>query len=174
MNRRNVIRNVIIISTGASLLPACTTTDESTLTLKNIPLTGPQEKMLAELAETIIPKTPGVTGAKELKSHEFLLIMIDDCAVPEQQQLFTSGMKAFEDACRDKFNSPFVKCSAEQKNELLKEMETIKDKNNAAAGFYKTVKRYTIQSFTSSKPFLLDIKKWKMAPGNAFKGCVPV
>jgi len=175
MNRRTAVRNIVIISAGASLLPACTTTaDESSLHLKNISLTGSQEKMLAELTETIIPKTNNFIGAKDLKAHEFMLTMIDDCASPEDQKLFTDGMKAFEDACKKKFNDSFAKFTPQQKSDLLKEMEAVKDQKDPAAKFYKTTKRYTVQSFTSSKEYLLDLKKWKMVPGNDFKGCVPV
>jgi hypothetical protein len=175
MNRRTAVRNIIVISAGASLLPACTTSsDESSLHLKNIPLTGSQENMLAELTETIIPKTSNFIGAKDLKSHEFMLTMIDDCALPEDQKNFIAGMKAFEDACKKKFDTSFVKSTPQQKSDLLKEMEASKDEKDMAAKFYKTVKRYTIQSFTSSKDYLLNVKKWKMVPGPVFKGCVPV
>jgi hypothetical protein len=175
MNRRTAVRNIVIISAGASLLPACTSSaDESSLHLKNIPLTGSQENMLAELTETIIPRTRNFIGARGLKSHEFLLTMMDDCVSPEDQKSFTDGIKAFEDACKKKFNVSFIKCTPEQRNDWLKEIEAVKDEKDIAAKFYKTTKRYTVQSFTSSKEYLLDIKKWKMVPGSDFKGCVPV
>ena len=175
MNRRTAVRNIIIVSAGASLLPACvSSTEESSLHLKHLRLTGSQENMLAELTETIIPKTNSFIGAKDLKSHEFMLTMIDDCASPEDQKSFTDGMNAFEDACKKKFDTSFIKFTAQQKNDLLKEMEAGKDNKDDGANFYKTVKRYTIQSFTSSKDYLLNVKKWKMVPGPVFKGCIPV
>ena len=57
MNRRTALRNVVIISAGASLLPSCLSKDKVSIPLKNISLTGSQEKMLAELADSegIIP-----------------------------------------------------------------------------------------------------------------------
>jgi len=174
MNRRTAIRNVVIISAGASLLPFCTTADEASLHLKNIPLTRSQESMLAELAETIIPKTSNFIGAKDLESHVFILTMIDDCAAPEDQKFFSDGMKAFEDACKKKFNASFVKCTPQERDEWLREMEAVKDDKDIAAKFYKTAKRYTVQSFTSSKEYLLEVRKWTMVPGSDFKGCVPV
>ena len=69
---------------------------------RNIPQAEAVEKMLAELAETIIPKTNNFIGAKDLKSHEFALIMMNDCAPPEDQKAFTDGMKAFEEGCQKK------------------------------------------------------------------------
>ncbi|MFI5132132.1 MAG: gluconate 2-dehydrogenase subunit 3 family protein [Chitinophagales bacterium] len=175
MKRRTAVRNIIIISAGASLLPSCTSiSDESSLRLKHIPLTGSQEKMLAELTETIIPKTSNFIGAKDLKSHEFILLMADDCASPEDQKTFTDNMKAFEDACKKKFNTTFVKCTPQQKTELLKEMEANKDEKDKGARFYRAIKSYTIQDFTSSREYLTDVVKWKITPGSNFKGCVPI
>ena len=49
-----------------------------------------------------------------------------------------------------------------------------KDIPEDALKFYGTVKRYTVQSFTSSKEYMTDIRKYEMVPGPDFKGCVPV
>ena len=95
MKRRTAIRNVVIISAGAGLLPSCMQESRSSLPLKNISITASEEKMLAELTEMIIPKTNNFIGAKDLKAHEFMLTMIDDCARPEEQKKFTDGLKAF-------------------------------------------------------------------------------
>ena len=174
MNRRTAIRNVVIISAGASLLPSCLGKDTTSIPLKNISLSGSQEKMLAELAETIIPKTSNFIGAKDLKAHEFILTMVDDCADPEEQQKFTEGLKAFDKLSHDKFGQLFTSYTAEQKKSLLTDIENKKDIPEDALKFYGTVKRYTLQSFTSSKEFMTDIRKYKMVPGSNFKGCVPV
>ena len=175
MNRRTAVRNIVIISAGASFIPACTSsTGEASIHLKNIPLSGSQENMLAALTETIVPRTSNFVGAKDLKCHEFVLTMMDDCASPDDQKTFSEGMKAFEERCKNKFNNSFVKCTPPQKTELLNAMESAQDGNDSAAKFYKTVKRYTIQDFTSSKDYLLNVKKWKLIPGPDFKGCVAV
>ena len=155
-------------------MPGCKHQDKTSIPLKNISLSGSQEEMLAELCESIIPKTNNFIGAKDLRAHEFVLTMVDDCTSPENRKQFTDGMKVFENACKKKFNSPFVKCSSRQRNDLLKEMEANKNEKDNAAKFYKTVKRYTVQSFTSSKQYLVDVRKYQLVPGSNFKGCVPV
>jgi Gluconate 2-dehydrogenase subunit 3 len=174
MNRRTAIRNVVVISAGATLLPSCLQQDSGTLSLKNISLSGSQEKMLAELAETIIPKTITFPGAKDINTHEFILTMVDDCSSPEEQQKFTRGMKTFEDACKKKVDNSFVNATAQQRKEFLQLVEKKQDIPEEATGFYGTVKRYTVQSFTSSKQYMTDIRKYKMVPGGNYKGCVPV
>jgi Gluconate 2-dehydrogenase subunit 3 len=174
MNRRTAIRSVIIISAGAGLLPSCVGDDKSAIILKNISITGQQEKMLVALTESIIPKTKAFIGAKDLKAHEFLLTMVDDCSAPEDQKRFMDGLTAFDKLSHDKFGQLFTSYTAEQKNELLQAIESKKDIPEDVLKFYGTVKRYTVQSFTSSKEYLTDIRKYKIVPGSNFKGCVPM
>lgn len=174
MNRRNAIRSVIVISAGAALLPACAADDKKVIALKNISLTGSQEKMLSALTESILPKTKSFIGAADLRSHEFMLTMIDDCSSPEEQKKFNDGQKAFDDFTRNKFGKSFADIPASQKKELLSAIEQKNQVPENVVEFYETVKDYTIQSFTSSKEYLTDINKYKMVPGPDFKGSVPV
>jgi hypothetical protein len=174
MNRRTVIKNITLIAAGAAFLPACNNNDVETTPLKNISVSSKEQQMLAELAETILPKTNDFAGAKDLKSHQFLLTMIDDCTAPEDQKKFTDGIKAFDAFCHDKFGQIFTGFTKEQKASLLTTIELKKDTPEAVWNFYKTVKRYSIQSFTSSKQYMLDVKKYKLVPGSDFKGCVKV
>ncbi len=174
MNRRTVIRNVVLVSAGSVFLPSCFQNNKASFPLKNISITGAQENMLAELAEAIIPRTKDFIGAKDLKAHEFLLTMVDDCFNPEDQKKFTDGLKAFDKLSHDKFGQIFISYTGKQKTELLGALEAKKDISEEALGLYSTVKRYTLQSFTSSKEYMLDIRKYKIVPGGNFKGCVPV
>ena len=174
MNRRTAIRNVMIISAGAAFLPGCMQDEKSGIVLKNISLNQQQEKMLAALSEAILPKTNNFIGASDLKAHEFVLTMVDDCSSPEDQQKFNEGLKAFDKLNHDKFGQLFTGYTAEQKKSLLTDLENKKDIPENALNFYRTVKRYTMQSFTSSKEYMTGIKKYKMVPGNNFKGCVAV
>jgi Gluconate 2-dehydrogenase subunit 3 len=174
MNRRTAIRNVVIFSAGTALLPSCFQQDKSSLVLKNISITGAQEKMLAALAEAIIPTTENFIGAKGLRSHEFVLTMVDDCTGPEEQKKFTEGLKSFDKLSHDKFGQLFTGFTAEQKKSLLSDIENKKNVPAEIPDFYKTVKQYTVQSFTSSKEYMTDIRKYKMIPGPDFKGCVKV
>ena len=174
MKRRTAIRNVVIISAGASLLPSCMQESSSSIPLKNISITGSQEQMLAQLTEAIIPKTKNFIGAGELKAHEFLLTMIDDCVSPEEQKKFTEGLKDFDKLSHDKFGQVFTSFTPEQKRSFIADIEGKKDISENVQKFYGTVKRYTVQSFTTSEKYLLDIRKYKQTPGGNFKGCVPV
>src|SRR5689334_3728006 len=124
MDRRRAVRNIVFISAGAALLPRCTSPDSgASIQLKHIPLSGSQEKMLAALSATIIPTSPDFIGAEDLKSHLFVLTMVDDCASPEDQKTFTGGMKAFDDRCKKKFGASFGAVAAADRNALISEIE---------------------------------------------------
>ena len=175
MKRRSAIRNVVFISAGAALLPSCLGKNKVvSIPLKNISLTGSQEDMLKALSEAIIPKTKSFIGANDLKAHEFVLTMVDDCYKPEEQKEFTEGLKSFDKLSHNKFGQIFKSFTPQQKKELLTAIESKKDIPEDVLKFYGIVKRHTVQAFTSSKEYMTDIRHYKIVPGGNFKGCTPV
>ncbi|HWV67212.1 gluconate 2-dehydrogenase subunit 3 family protein [Chitinophaga sp.] len=173
VTRRAALRQLLYVSAGMAILPACLQhTSRTSLTLKNIAVDGDQEKMLAELVETIIPAT-STPGAKELSAHLFTLIMMDDCYKKEDQQKWLSGMKAFEQAGKKLNGHSFVDSTPAQREALLKTFEAAKDDKDDAAFFYRATKRLTIQAYTSSKYFLTKVNVYELVPAR-FHGCVPL
>src|SRR5450432_3257227 len=95
VNRRHAIKQFVIVSAGIALIPSCMhNTSKASVILKNLSIDGDQEKMLAELSETIIPATT-TAGAKDISAHLFVLKMMDDCYSKEDQQKFMKGMEIF-------------------------------------------------------------------------------
>ncbi len=173
MNRRTLIKNIFVFSAGAALVPACMHKEtKSSILLKHITVTGDQEKMLEELSETIIPKTSS-PGAKDLSSHLFVLMMVDDCYPADEQQKFISGLQQFDAFAKENQGSSFSECNAGQKAALLKKIESKNAIPENIASFYSATKKLTIQSFTSSKYFLTNVQVYELIPGR-FHGCVPV
>ncbi len=173
MNRRTAINRVIIFSLGAIVLPSCGQDTQPLIKLKNFSLSADEENMVAQLSDLIIPKTMFI-GAKDLKAHEFVLQMADDCYTTEMQNKFTIGLKEFYKLTKDKYGKSFKNCTPAQQNEWLKNVEKKKELSEELVFFYETTKRYTIQAFTSSKEYMTDVMKYKMVPGSDFKGCVAV
>jgi hypothetical protein len=173
MNRRSSIKNLIIISAGAALLPSCLQdSKKSSINLKNIKIDGKDENILSELSETIIPKT-NTPGAKDVSAHLFALMMIDDCYAPAVQDKFIKGLKAFEELSEKKYNKSFQKCTPSERADLLKSIESKNNIPENVAFFYNTTKRLTIQAFTSSEYYLTKVHIYQLVPGK-FYGCVPV
>jgi len=173
MDRRSAVRNFIVFSAGVTLLPSCLQQDSKvSLPLKNIQVNGDQERMMAELTETILP-TDNTPGAMVLSSHLFALMMVDDCFKKEEQEKFIKGLQQFDELSKKKAGSSFVKATAAQRTALLKEIENKKDIPEEVLAFYNATKRLTIQSFTGSRYFLTKISPYEMAPGR-FHGSFPV
>jgi hypothetical protein len=95
-NRRVAIQQLLLIWAGCTLLPSCLHDEEKvSVPLKLIHIEPADERMLAELTETILPKTD-TPGAKDLAAHLFALKMVDVCYTKENQEKYIQGMKDFE------------------------------------------------------------------------------
>lgn len=173
MKRRTVLKQMVYVTGGLLLLPACLQNrSKASILLKNIPVDGEQEAMLAELSETIIPATD-TPGAKDISAHLFTLMMVDDCYAKEDRQKFTAGLKAFQKKTEDDFGASFPALSPAQKQTLLTAMEGAADGKEDVHFFYKTVKNLTIKAYTTSKFFLTNVHVYEMVPGR-WHGSVPV
>ncbi|GAC1425112.1 MAG: hypothetical protein NVSMB7_01320 [Chitinophagaceae bacterium] len=174
-SRRTAIKQFLYVSAGLVVLPACLQEkSKASLFLNNLKIDTDQEKLLAEIAETIIPVTTS-PGAKDISAHLFALKMVDDCFKPEDQQQFMKGMEQFEKECKSQFGKHFTDCPKQQKDAFIGSLEASKNKNqkNDTQYFYATIKRLTIQAYTTSQFYLTKINVYEMVPGR-FHGCVPV
>ena len=128
MQRRLLIKNIIVISAGAAILPSCFSgKDELLGTLKNINIAQKEEAMLAQVSDTILP---GINAGdpKGGGAHLFALMMVDECFDTDRQKKFVDGLKAFNEHIQKKSGKAFTACTPIEKTSLLKEMQ---QKNNA-------------------------------------------
>jgi hypothetical protein len=171
MDRRSALRSFVILSAGIAFMPSCSEGKvKGSLSLKNIELGGDEENMLANLSETILPvKAEAPADA----AHYFVLAMVDDCFTAADRKKFMEGLRQFEKLARQKFSTGFAQCSEEQKHSMLREMEEKKESADAVNYFYNTTRSLTLQHYMTSKYYLVNVRKFEMAPGR-FNGCFPV
>ncbi len=81
-------------------------------------------------------------------------------------------MVDFEKQVSAKTGKSFINCDPGQKNTIIAELDASKSKD-ARSYFYHTVKRLTVQAYTTSEFFLTRVHIYKMIPGR-FEGCVPL
>ena len=172
-NRRVAIQQLLLIWAGATLLPSCLHDQEKvSVPLTRIHIEPADEFMLAELSETILPKTD-TPGAKDLAAHLFALKMVDVCYTKENQEKYIKGMQDFESWVNKKMGKPFGKLSEAEKQSLVAELDQQKSTNDAISFFYQSTKKLTIQAYTTSEYYLTKIRGYKMIPGR-FQGCIPL
>lgn len=180
MNRRIVLKQLGFITVGAALLPGCVkqAAPSASVALKNIQISGGQESIIAEIAETLIPATD-MPGAKSMNLQQFVLRMVDDCQPSDTQKDFEKGLAEFEQAVDKRFGKSFDAISASDKKTFLAELDATaksereKDNLTALSKFYSITRRYTIQGFTTSEYVMTNVLPYNMIPGK-FIGCVPI
>jgi hypothetical protein len=183
MDRRTVIKNLALVIGGAVLLPSCLRKDgTSYVQLKHITLDADQQSLIADIAETIIPKTD-VPGAKDLNLPAFVLKMLDDCYNKKDQLAFLAGLDKFNDLVKTKYNSTFADLSVKDREAVLIGIENSnkpkaggkaparrpKPQKNMAAdplnAFYWSIKQQTIFGYTTSQFFMTKEIFYDMVPG---------
>lgn len=181
MDRRSAIKRLSILGGGILLAPSCQFSQERvSVALDNLNITASQEKLLAEITETIIPATE-IPGAKSLGVHHFVLVMIDDCRDENDQKLFLEGLGKIDQLADRFYKTSFTDSSSTQREELLSGVLEEKEDFKSQLGpdfdrfrqFLHLVKRYTVQGFMESQYVMTEIFPYVMAPGY-FNGCVPV
>ncbi len=176
MNRRTAVKNLAFMAGAAALLPACSperkAEPKASIPLKHLEVSASQEKLLAEVCETIVPKTD-TPGAKELGVHLYVLKMLDDCCAKKEQQAFLAGMAQLEAAAKQQYARPFAVCSAQQKLKMLQTIEQQKADSGGLASFYHTAKRLTVAGYTTSKYFLTTQIVYELVPGR-YNGYFPI
>jgi hypothetical protein len=172
ISRRLLIKQLMLAAGGAALLPSCKFESKET-TSDAFLLSGNQNELLAEMAETIIPATT-IPGAKALKVEEFINVIVTDCFDKESQDKFLKGLSAVEELSKKKFNNSFVAITADQRNELFNDLDSRKEGTpQEAIDFFPMVKGLTIHGYMSSQYILTEVNPWPLVPGPA-RGCVEV
>jgi hypothetical protein len=173
MQRRTAIKQFLILAGGAIVIPSCLNKEEgSSVTYKNIKITGEEEKILAEFGETLIPrgKTP---GAKDTYAHLYALRMIDRCTEKEVQQSFKKGLANLSQRAEKELGTSFLKASPQQRLQLLKKLEAEKKGKDDTAVFYNTTKGHIMRGYLNSKPVMGDVFGYTLIPG-PYNGAAPV
>lgn len=173
ITRRIAVKQLLIISGGIVIFPSCIHhKDETSIPLKNLELTADHEKLMAEIADTIIPKTD-TPGAKELATHIYTLKMLDDCTEKEQQDAFIKGLNEINNISKKKFNNKFINCTVPQREAILNDVETNKTYSKDVQSFYGMMKHFTIQGYMTSKYVGTKLVIYELVPGR-FHGSFPI
>lgn len=168
MKRRSAIRNMMIFAGGIYLMPSCSGDPKrASIELNHFNLSADQEALLAEIAETLIPKTADAPGAKDLNLHLFTMKMVDDCHPKEDQQKFTAALRVMDK------QGLFIKLDESQKKKMVSELLEDENAPEEFRIMMKITKRRVIQGFTNSKYLMTDLGQYELVPGR-YNGYYPV
>ena len=176
MHRRLAVRNISLLVGAATLLPACLSQNETdqkaSIPLKHLAVSANQERLLAEVCETLLPKTT-TPGAKDLGLHHYVLKMLDDCTPAKEQQVFLVGLGQFDEAARRQGQS-FVASTAAQRLALLQRIDQQPQNfSEEVVSFYRAARQLTIDGYTGSKYFKTTQVLYELVPSR-YNGYYPV
>ncbi|PLK43060.1 gluconate 2-dehydrogenase subunit 3 family protein [Emticicia sp. TH156] len=171
MQRRAALRTFALSIGSTLVLPSWANAwSKETLHQSNLILSSSQEALLAEIVETIIPKTD-TPGAKELNLNKFVTLMVADCFDANAQDTFNKGLQKVDTLAASEYSKPFIEADTKLRLAVLNKM-AVSD-NETDKGFIRLVKNLTIQGYLNSEYVMTNLRVHEFIPGR-YHGCVPV
>jgi methylmalonyl-CoA mutase N-terminal domain/subunit len=132
----------------------------------SVDVTETMKALLTELADVIIPTTD-TPGAKAAGAEAFIIRVMRDCYVLEDQETFYAGLAKIDEASQAAQGKGFVALSPEQKIAIVEDtMKTNKD-------FFKQMKALTVTGYFTSEIGATQALEYLPIPGK-FEGDVPL
>jgi hypothetical protein len=167
MNRRAAIQRITLILGGT--LSAQLTAGLMGQVINpgpGVPVSRDLQNLLTEAADTIIPTTD-TPGAKAAGAEQFIMRVLRDCYVREEQEKFYAGLAQLDAESRRLHQQGFVELDATGRQELLRQ---------AAAGdkaFFLLLKHLTVAGYFCSEIGATKALEYLPIPGR-FEGDLPM
>jgi len=129
--------------------------------------------LLDEVAETILPRTD-TPGAKDSGAGAQMAAIISNCFDQSQRTLVKDGLLALQALCLHRFKQNFQALTAEQKHQILTELDTEAktlltkaQQNNVAPQphYFTVLKQQSIFAFFTSKVGATEVLRHVAIPG---------
>jgi gluconate 2-dehydrogenase gamma chain len=182
MNRREAIQRAgmvlgyaVAAPTLMGILNGCKATPD--LAFKPVFLSEDQARLVAEVAEIIIPKTD-TPGAKDVGVPGFIDQMLKECYKKEDQDRYLTGLTEFDNAAKTAYGDLFLDLEPGQQAEHVKKIhdaaiEAMKSGELKERPFVLMTKELTVTGFFTSEVGATQVLQYAPVPG-AYHGCVPL
>lgn len=110
----------------------------------SIEISAAQVKLLAEAADTIIPDTD-TPGAKVAGAEQFIVRVLRDCYLREEQAAFYAGLAKLDDAARTAHSKPFTELDKAQHAAVMKQFA------KAEKATFRQLRELTIAGYFTSE-----------------------
>lgn len=180
MNRRTAILSIfgsaLVLFTGSAsfkLWQLCREPEIDYLIKK--------KKLIAEVAETIIPRT-STPGAKDAQVQDFMIRMIQDCTEVKSQNRFISGLKSLEQYTLKTYKKDYISCLDSERIAVLTHLENNEKTSSfmnrirhkfLGDSFIHMFKYYTVMGYCTSEVGATMGLAYDYIPGS-FEACIPL
>ncbi len=173
MKRRQAIRHIAIATAAAYMLPGCQHEPSYTgSTHADFPPGSEQYKFLEHFTEALLPKAKTAVKTPD-STTDFLLAVLNDCTPPADVQKYLTGMDALQKRIKERYKTDFGALPPSQQAEIFAWLAGTDGLAEPLKFFYEKTRGLTIEHFTSSEFFLINVAKWEFVPGR-FLGCAAV
>lgn len=122
MDRRELLKMIALVTGGVVIggevfLTGCKSPGKA-----DVGFTPANISLLDEIGETILPATSS-PGAKAAEVGKFMQVYVTDCYTARQQEAFTKGIAALEDASEKLNGKSFMESTPQQRQELLLQLD---------------------------------------------------
>jgi hypothetical protein len=187
MNRRDAVRRAAFLLGGAITFNSLGAFADGVMPVSgqnfDAKSLNTQEDLVAEIADTIIPDTKDVPGAKAARLGPFIVMMIQDCYTSDMQEHFASGLKKIEEVSQSQFNKSFKSLTLKERESIFKmfksEAEAQKKNSSSQNGaiapphFFQLVCELTYLGYYTSEIGATKALRYVHIPGR-YESCIPL
>jgi hypothetical protein len=173
ITRRDAIKRAALLIGGTLALPDILKAwGDLTIENQSFTLRPGQAEILAEICETIVPKTK-TPGAKEAGVPAFIQKIVADCYEPDQRTKFWAGIDAVEAHTRKVFDGKgFVDITDANRAQVLRHFESEHHANKDANPWWRTMKDLAVVGFFTSEIGCTQALRYEPIPGR-YDGAFP-
>ena len=165
LNRREAVQRLTVLLGGVLSIPlAAALRGEVINPGASVPVDDETKGLLADVADTIIPATD-TPGAKSAGAQDFILRVMRDCYVYEDQRAFYADLAGLDKAAKTSCGKGFTQLDPAARNAVLK---AYAEKNKA---FFKTMRELTVVGYFTSEIGATKALEYLPIPGR-FEGDV--
>jgi Gluconate 2-dehydrogenase subunit 3 len=172
MNRRDVLKNVLLVTGSTFFLPDLAFADIETAFEEEGDLTfftNAQRKLVTELSELILPRT-STPGAKDAKITPFIEVILQDCYKAADQKMFLAGLTQLDTDAKAKFGKSFLRTGKANQIALLTAAQAAAAaaprEKSAPMPFFTFLKGIVMFTFFNSKVGATEVLVYKQVPGS--------
>jgi hypothetical protein len=169
MNRREAVKTTGVLLGGVLITSASLTACARESRNVGIGvLTAEDQALIEEIADALLPTTPGSPGAKAAGVGPVINLLLTDCREAAEQKRVVDGLKQFRNTVGDHFAS----MSQTNRENWLRRI----DGEARAAGsnhYFPLVRELSLQAYFSSEIGTTKALRYVMTPGK-WVGCVPL
>lgn len=175
MNRREALKTGAVALGGLAMLSSGVLAgcERGAKPATNGMLSRDQEDLVAEIADTILPKTAASPGAKEAGAGPAINLLISDCYEPPAQQRLVKGLDELRRRCETVYQTSFVKLPRNQRENILRVLSVEGKKAPPDTHWFPLMRELSERAYFSSQVGMTKALRYIQVPGK-WVGCTPL